>query len=284
MEHYFQAKALLFEMTSEYNIVNIDDPYGKRLTTQIRNRNAQTVTYALDQPADYYASDIEYGIDYTRYTAHTPTGSFEARVSIPGRIYVYNSLAAIACADCYGIDKEHILLGLQRLEGIKGRLETVYSDKHYRAIVDFAHTEDGLEQAIATIKPFVKGRLILVFGVYAADGEEGNAKRRAMGRVAAQHADIAVVTSDNPKHQDPELILAEVVQSIEEHKGEYRAIVDRKEALEYAVQICEKDDVLLIAGKGHETSQIIGSTEIPFHEDEIVREAFRRFKGADGTA
>ena len=113
----------------------------------------------------------------------------------------------------------------------------MYADEDYRIVVDFAHTEDGLEQTLSILRPYAKGRIILVFGVYASDGQEGRDKRRAMGKVAAQFADIAIVTSDNPKDQDPDLIISEVVEAIMEEAGTYKAIVDRKEAIQYAVRI-----------------------------------------------
>jgi UDP-N-acetylmuramoyl-L-alanyl-D-glutamate--2,6-diaminopimelate ligase len=275
MEEYFEAKATLFELTKDYNVVNVDDEYGRKLVTKIKNKDAQLITYGIDNNADIYATDICYTADFTSYVAHTPTGSIEIKVNIPGLIYVYNSLAAIACAYCNHIDLLDIQKGINGLEGIKGRLEVVYKDNDYKIVVDFAHTEDGLEKALTTLKPFGKGRLILVFGVYAAAGEQGKEKRKAMGKVAAKYADVAIVTSDNPKDQDPHLIIEEIVEAIEEDNGTYKAIVDRKEAIKYAIKLSEKEDTILIAGKGHETSQIVGKTEIPFNETELVHEILK---------
>ena len=275
MDEYYVAKARLFKMAEDYNIVNIDDPYGRRLCEEAANFPARLITYGIEQPADVYATEIELTADYTTYTAHTPAGSFPVKVQLPGLIYVYNSLAAIACAYANGIDPGDIQQGIEAVQGIQGRMEVVYQTDDYKVVVDFAHTEDSLEKAITTLKPFTKGRLIVVFGVYAAPGELGLSKRRGMGKVAARLADLSVVTSDNPKEQDPKAIIADVAAAIEEEGGRYTAIVDRREAIRHAVEICRPGDVILIAGKGHERTQVIGKEEIPFHEAEIVREAFQ---------
>jgi len=278
MEEYFAAKARLFAMAEKHNIINADDPYGQRLIREAGSYRAKLLTYGIDQPADVYASEIEFTADGTTYRVHTPTGSAQITVHLPGKIYVYNSLAAIACAYAAGISLPDIQAGIGAVRGIRGRLEVVYKTDDYKVVVDFAHTEDSLEKALATIKPYTKGRVILVFGVYAAPGELGLSKRRGMGKVAARLADLAIVTSDNPKEQDPKAIIADVAAAIEEEGGNYEAIVDRREAIRRAVEICQSGDCILIAGKGHETTQIIGKEEIPFHEAELVREMFAEMK------
>ncbi|WP_168121330.1 UDP-N-acetylmuramoyl-L-alanyl-D-glutamate--2,6-diaminopimelate ligase [Paenibacillus sp. HB172176] len=272
MEDYFEAKAMLFDLTTDYNIINIDDPYGKRLAERLSSRDAELVTYSIESQADVYATDIRYYAEHTEYVAHTPAGSVAIHVNLPGFIYVYNSLAAVACASCNGVPLDEIASGVRAVEQIKGRLEVVYQDPERKIVVDFAHTEDSLEKALATLRPFTKGRLILVFGVYAAPGRPGSPKREAMGGIAARFADFSIITSDNPKDQDPDAIIAEVAEAVEAAGGQYRSIVDRREAIEHAIAISEKDDVILIAGKGHETTQVIGKTEIPFNEAEIVNE------------
>lgn len=275
MEEYFHAKAKLFKMTNNYNIVNTDDEYGKRLVEELKELKAKTVTYGIGEGADIYATDIRYYAESTRYTANTPKGSIKIKINFPGEIYVYNSLAAVACAYCNDIELKDIQKGIELVKDIKGRFEIVYKDKDFKVIVDFAHTEDGLEKALRAIKPFTKGRLILVFGVYAAPGEKGSAKRRGMGMVAAKYSDIAIVTSDNPKDQDPNLIIKEIVEAMKEHSENYIAIVDREEAIKHAIQISNKDDIIFIAGKGHETSQKIGKVEVPFNETEIVTQIIK---------
>ncbi|RIX50966.1 UDP-N-acetylmuramoyl-L-alanyl-D-glutamate--2,6-diaminopimelate ligase [Paenibacillus nanensis] len=272
MEEYFEAKAMLFDLTSDYNIINADNDFGRKLIDKVRDKEAKLLTYGIEEDADIRASDIRYEADYTTYVAHTPEGSIEVKVNLPGLIYVYNSLAAIACAYCSGISLELAAAGIRAVERIKGRLEVAYQDKDLKIVIDFAHTEDSLEKALTTLRPFTKGRLLLVFGVYAAPGALGSGKREAMGKIAAEYADFSIVTSDNPKDQDPDAIVEEVCAAVEAGGGRYRGIVDRREAIEFAINMSEKDDVILIAGKGHETTQVIGKKEIPFNESEIVAE------------
>lgn len=276
MEEYFAAKSMLFELTSDYNIINADDPYGRRLIDKVKHYPAKLVTYGIGGDTDVTAENIRYFIDHTVFTARTPAGSIEIKVNLPGDIYVQNSLAAIAWAYCSGLPLEAIKDGIQGVESIKGRMEVVYRDSRNLVIVDFAHTEDSLEKVLTMLKPYAKGRIILVFGVYAAPGKQGLPKRKAMGQVAAKHADLAIVTSDNPKDQDPDAIISDIVAAIGEAGGTYKAIVDRKEAIEYALTTAEQDDIVLITGKGHETSQVIGKTEIPFNEAQIVVEFKKR--------
>ncbi|WP_338471159.1 UDP-N-acetylmuramoyl-L-alanyl-D-glutamate--2,6-diaminopimelate ligase [Niallia sp. XMNu-256] len=272
MEDYFLAKAELFKMTTDYNIINVDDPYGQRLYEMVQTYHVPVLTYGIDNKADIYASNIVLDSDYSTYTLHTPEGSIEITVNIPGIFNVYNSLAAIACAYCNKISLHDIQQGMLALENIKGRLEVIYQDENRKIVVDFAHTEDSLEKALTTLRTNTKGRILLVFGVYAAPGEAGRDKRRAMGQVAAKFADLSVVTSDNPKFQDPNAIIEEITEAMKEENGAYIAVVDRKEAIRHAIELCEKGDTILLAGKGHETSQVIGDKEIPFNEREIVME------------
>ncbi|WP_100013093.1 UDP-N-acetylmuramoyl-L-alanyl-D-glutamate--2,6-diaminopimelate ligase [Lentibacillus sediminis] len=275
MDEYFHVKAKLFDQTYGFNVINMDDPYGQKLVEKVRGKEPAVVTYGLNPTADIYASDIDYSFEGTTYMVNTPTGNFKAKVNLPGEIYVYNSLAAAAAAYCSNISFEVIQQGLKNVAGIKGRLETVYSSGDYKVVVDFCHTEDALEKALKTIRPYVKGKLILVFGVYADESESGREKRSGMARVAATYADLSVVTSDNPKHHDPKLIIREISQEMKANGGNYHAFLHRKEAIEYAVRVSNEDDVILIAGKGHETTQIVGDQEIPFNEKEIVMEALR---------
>lgn len=272
MDHYFEAKAKLFQMTSRTNIINRDDAYGKRLIHRsLQRTDIETLTYGLTPEADIFATDIKYLPDYTEYKVVTTSGTFEVKVNIPGEIYVYNSLAAVAWAYSEGMSFDAIASGIQALEGVKGRFETVYNSHERKVVIDFAHTEDGLLKALQTLKPFVKGRLMLVFGVYSAPGALGLDKRIGMGEVAAKHADYAYVTSDNPKEQDPVAIIDDVITAMLKISKQHEAIVDRKTAIEKALGDMKAGDVLLISGKGHETAQVIGKVEVPFNEKEIVQ-------------
>lgn len=278
MDQYFEAKTQLFALARDFNIINVDDKYGKILRERIKGYRAKLISYGIRERADIYATNIKYRPQGSVYTLNTPRGNIEIQVNLPGDIYIYNSLAAISVAYCMGISLQTIRDGVMNLQGIKGRLEVVYEDNDYKVIVDFAHTEDGLKKALTTIRPFVKGRLILVFGVYAAPGKKGIDKRRAMGKVAARYADFSVITSDNPKEQDPNQITGEIAEAMDGENGEYTIVVDRAEAIKYAIESCEKNDVILLAGKGHETSQVVGKEEIPFVESEIVMEVIKNSK------
>ncbi|MBW7458582.1 UDP-N-acetylmuramoyl-L-alanyl-D-glutamate--2,6-diaminopimelate ligase, partial [Paenibacillus sepulcri] len=184
MDEYFRVKSQLFERTSCANIINADDPYGQLLIGKLKVRPVKLITYGIRNDCDVYAADIRYFENAVSFTAHTPAGSIPVRVHLPGIIYIYNALAAIACAIGCGIGLDDIQAGIDSLKGVRGRLETVYQDDDNKVIVDFAHTEDGLEKALKTIRPFVRSRIILVFGVYGAEGVHGQRKRYAMGKIA----------------------------------------------------------------------------------------------------
>lgn len=278
MDEYFHAKAKLFDLTTEFNIINVDDEYGRKLINHVRGYDTVLLTYGINQKADIYPTNIRYSIAGTTYTVNTPSGSMEITVNLPGDIYVYNSLAAVACAYCNNFSLRTIQQGIQNVKGIKGRMETVYKEEDYRVIVDFSHTEDALEKALTTIRPYVKGKLILVFGVYADESDIGKEKRIGMSHTASKFADFSVVTSDNPKKNDPIMIIEEISEAMDNFNGNYEAILDREAAIQYAVEISGENDTILIAGKGHETTQIIGEQEIPFNETEIVLEALKKKK------
>lgn len=278
MEHYFQAKAALFELTNKFNIINVDDSYGKRLVERLVDKEAKIVTFGVHEEADIYPTDIEYSFNQTTFVVHTPAESAKITVNIPGEIYLYNSLAAIATAVCSGISLDVIQKGFEQLDYISGRMELAYDNPNLKVVIDFAHTEDALRNVLQTLRPYVKGRLILVFGVYADMSESGANKRLGMGKVAATYADYSIVTSDNPKWNNPEKILQETSAAVEKYNGNYVAILDRKAAIEYAIQMSQKDDMVLLAGKGHEMTQIIGAKAIPFNEKDIVLNAIHTNK------
>lgn len=282
MASYFAAKAKLFKMTDRANIINMDDPYGKKLKEMHLSSADSTVAfigYSLYESSEVMAKDIEYAADHSIYTAVTPKGNIQIRVNIPGEIYIYNSLAVVAWAYSEGFELQDIAEGISALKGVKGRFETVYDAHQRKVVIDFAHTEDGLEKALSTLRPFVKNRLLLVFGVYAAPGHLGLDKRLAMGKVAAEKADYSFVTSDNPKEQDPLAIIADVVSAMAHRQGCFTTEVDRKKAIEMALESMEEGDILLISGKGHETAQVIGKVEVPFNETEIVKQKMTELFG-----
>jgi len=266
MENYFNSKLKLFYKTKKFNIVNIDDKYGRVIIDKISSKN-KILTYGIDNKADIYATDIKYSIDKVMYTLNFNEEKIVINLSVPGKFSVYNSLAAASCAISMGIGLDTIRDGLESVEGIKGRFEIVPIEKNYSVIIDFAHTPDGLENVLRVLREFAKGRIIVVFG---AGGNRDKTKRPEMGYVVGTFADYAIITSDNPRHEVPMSIIEDIIVGVNNTNIEYKVIEDRKKAILYAIDIAKKNDIILLAGKGHETYTIIGDESYPFDERQIV--------------
>lgn len=282
MDKYREAKGLLFSQLgnvysnsqdkNKYAVLNSDDmasEYYKRITA------AQVITYGIDNDADVRAKNIEVGAYGTNFRLETFRGSIDIQLKMIGKFNVYNSLAAIAVALIEGIPLEEIKSSLEEIQGVDGRFEPVVVGQDFAVIVDYAHTPDSLENVLKTVKEFAKGRIFCVFG---AGGDRDKTKRPIMGEIAMKYSDIAVITSDNPRSEDPDAIIADILNGVKENEGnrEYTAITDRKQAIEYAVDRAQKDDIILIAGKGHETYQIIKDKVLHFDDREVARDAIRR--------
>lgn len=275
IDNYLKAKTKLFYKTKNFNIINIDDEYGKKIANEIKGLNIPLLTYGIDKKADIRANNIKYAASGVSFDLITPKGKTHIKMSIPGLFSVYNGLAAAACGYAYNIELAKIKEGLESVKGVKGRFEVVPTNKNFTVIIDYAHTPDGLEKVMETISQFAKGRKIVVFG---AGGDRPKSRRPLMGEVAARYSDLCIVTSDNPRTENPEEIVKDIVEGIEKEKGNYVVIVDRREAIEYAIKNSQPDDVILLAGKGHETYQIIGDKKIPFDERKIVLDTINRTK------
>lgn len=271
MDDYFETKSRLFEMTSEVNVINADDPYGQKLMEKLQERETRLIGYGIKNRQGVFADEIRYFEHGSTYIANTPFGTIPIQVNLPGQIYVYNTLAAVAYAIGAGIDVQAIRKGIESVTNLRGRMEIVYQDRDNKVIVDFAHTEDGLQKALSTVRQFAPARVILVFGVYGPEGWHGYRKRREMGRIAATYSDLAIVTSDNPKNQDPIRIIKEIEEGMEQGGGQFRSFLDRKDAIHFALGECRRGDIVLIAGKGHERTQKLKNQEIPFNEKEIIQ-------------
>lgn len=274
MENYYKSKLRLFNMTSRCNIINIDDEYGNRILNDLENR-IPIITYGIDRKADIYATNVVCHSKGVDFMLNSPKGSIPIKLNLLGRFNVYNALAAVACAMYYDMDLSSIKDGLESLYGIKGRFELVPIDEDYNVIIDFAHTPDGLEKVLATIKQFAEGRIIVIFG---AGGNRDRSKRPIMGETVAKYADLSIVTSDNPRYEDPNKIIEDIIIGIERGKGKYVAITDRREAIEYALLNARPKDTILLAGKGHETYTIIEDQIIPFDEKQIVLDILKDIK------
>ncbi|BFM39355.1 UDP-N-acetylmuramoyl-L-alanyl-D-glutamate--2,6-diaminopimelate ligase [Synechocystis sp. LKSZ1] len=272
MEEYFAAKALLFEehYLQGRAILNREDPYGRKLIERLSP--SQVFTYAVnDNKADFHTRDLTYGPNGVQGTLVTPQGAFPFISPLVGQFNLANLLAALAAGTHLGLDPQAMLQALPHFVAVPGRMERVQiqPDQDISVIVDYAHTPDSLENAIKAFRPFVKGRLICVFG---CGGDRDRTKRPIMGQIAAELADIAVVTSDNPRTEDPEQILGDILTGIAPEKNPL-VLADRATAIRQAIREARPGDGVLIAGKGHEDYQILGTEKVHFDDREQARAA-----------
>lgn len=278
MESYFAAKRRLFEMLGPDapGIVNADDPRAAALVGIC----ARPLTYGIQKPADVRPEGLVMDLAGVRFTATTPAGPVEIRSSLVGRPNVYNLLAAVATASALGIPREAFAAGLASQTGVPGRFEVVSSPADgVTVVVDYAHTDDALRNLIETARPLTAGRVITLFG---CGGDRDRTKRPLMGMVAARLSDVVVITSDNPRSEDPLAIIEEIRRGIpageaaSDRAPDVTAIVDRAAAIEKAVAMARPGDVVLIAGKGHEKTQHIGDRVLAFDDADVSRAALAR--------
>lgn len=266
MESYFKAKLKLFYKTNRFNIINLDDNYGKRIIEKVDNR-VKLLTYGIDNKADIYATEIRYSLDKVEFVLNYNYHSINIKINTPGKFTVYNALASASCAIALGLDLNAIKTGLENIKGVKGRFEIVPTNKDFTVIIDFAHTPDGLENVLKTISNFSNGRIVIIFG---AGGNRDKSKRPEMGEVVGRYGDFAIITSDNPRFEDPQAIINDILEGIKNTNIEYKVIIDRKEAIKYALYNARPKDIILLFGKGHETHTLINGKIYPFDEREIV--------------
>ncbi len=267
MENYRDAKKKLFEMCKT-GVINIDDQAGRYI---LENSSCEAyITYGCENDqATLNATNIINKITGTIFEVEINGRKETIELQTPGKFSVYNALAAIATAIALKIPVDTIIEALKYNSRVRGRFETIESPEGYYAIVDYAHTPDGLENVLNTIRSFAEKRVITVFG---CGGDRDRSKRPEMGRIAGEMSDFAIITSDNPRTEDPESILKEIEVGISPLKGEYIMIADREEAINKALSMAQNKDIVLIAGKGHEDYQIIGKTKIHFDDAEKVKE------------
>ena len=272
MENYFQAKSLLF--TTEYlkgkAIINLDDAYGKRLINRLDR--SQVWTYSVnDRVADLYTSNLDYQSTGVRGILHTPKGEMAFNSPLVGQFNLANLLAAVGTALYLGVELQVLVDCLPNFAGVPGRMERVQltPEQDISVIVDYAHTPDSLENLLKAVRPFISGKMICVFG---CGGDRDRTKRPLMGKIAAELADVAVVTSDNPRTENPGQILKDIVAGIP-LTVEPMVISDRAQAIATAIEQAQPGDGVLIAGKGHEDYQILGTEKIHFDDREQARVA-----------
>lgn len=264
-ENYKNAKLLLFDRCKKA-VINYDDKYSDEF---IKRAKGKVFTYSVsDDEADYTARGVRYAFDNTNY--EFVSNSLIHRISLrtKGDFWVSNSLAAIVCAYECGVSIEKCAFSLKSFSGVKGRMEIVPTDKDFTVIIDYAHTADGLQKALLSLRRFCEGKLLLVFG---CGGDREREKRKAMGQVASACADRIFITSDNPRTEDADKIIDDILEGISKKKTSVYIQSDRKKAIESAVKSAKKGDIILLAGKGHETYQIKGSEKLPFDEREIIK-------------
>jgi UDP-N-acetylmuramyl-tripeptide synthetase len=282
MEDYFDAKRRLFDgrlgTRPRVSVVNVDDSYGVRLAEEIRRTGGGVITFALDAEADVRARDVEYTLEGMRFSLGAPDAESAVRSPLVGRPHIYNMLAAAACGLALGYALEVSVRAFETCVGAPGRFERVgHTAGDFAVVVDYAHTDDALRNVLATARDVVSGggRVITVFG---CGGDRDRAKRAPMGEAAATFSDIVILTSDNPRTEDPEAILADTEVGLRAAGKPYLKIADRRAAIFRAVAEARAGDVVIIAGKGHEDYQIIGTDVIHFDDKEVAREALAEQK------
>ncbi|MED4585993.1 UDP-N-acetylmuramoyl-L-alanyl-D-glutamate--2,6-diaminopimelate ligase [Brevibacillus choshinensis] len=280
MDNYRYAKSLLFsQLGNSYDpdrlktaVLNADDEASELYATVTP---ARVITYGIDRAADVHATDIEITSKGTSFTVQTHVGNVRMNLKLMGKFNVYNALAATAVALAEGISLEAIKNSLEEVAGVNGRFESVDAGQPFAVLVDYSHTPDSLENALMTIKEFAKQRIFCIVG---CGGDRDRTKRPIMAQIATKYADRSVLTSDNPRSEEPQAIINDMLAGLSGVSQErFTAVTDRREAIKFAVSQAQPGDVILIAGKGHETYQIIKDQVLPFDDREVAREAIATY-------
>ena len=265
MENYYQAKKMLFDI-SKIKLSNLDDEWGNRLFSETKN----ATSFSSQKKADYYADEIILSANGCEYCVNHNNEKYNTFFKMPGEFNVSNSLVALAVCDKLGFSLEKSAQLLKNLDGVCGRAEVVSKDVDFTVIRDYAHSPDAVEKILKAIRAVSKGRVICLFG---CGGNRDAKKRPLMAIAAAENSDFCIVTSDNPRNEDPEMIISDILVGMENQTTPYVKITDRKEAIRYALENAKTDDVIAIVGKGHEDYQILkDGVKIHFDEKEIVEE------------
>ena len=265
MQDYFNSKLKLFKMCKE-GIVNVDDLYGNKIPKLFPENNI--TTYGIDNYAKVNAKDITVSNACVDFRVKITDRNERVKTGIPGRFSVYNSLAAICIAQKFGISSEIVKQALEEVR-VPGRSELINNKEELTIMIDYAHSPESLENILQAVKSYTKGRVISVFG---CGGDRDSGKRPIMGEISGRIADFTIITTDNPRTEDPETIVKEIEEGIKKTKGNYKVVVDRKQAVEEAIKMATKLDIVILAGKGHEPYQEIDGVKYPFDERIIVKE------------
>ena len=280
MENYFAAKKKLFDgglgEKPDSSVINIDDEWGKKLADDLRANNQKVVTFAQNGAADLTAENIDVSLARgTSFLLKTPLGERQITSPLVGKPHVYNMLAATAASLELGFDLDKIVKGLETCVGAPGRFERVPTDEDFAVVVDYAHSDDALLNTLKTARDLTRGRIITVFG---CGGDRDKTKRVPMGEVAGRNSDLCIITSDNPRTENPLEIIEQIEVGLKNTNCPFQSISDRRKAIHQAIRKAKPNDVVIIAGKGHETYQIVGHNKFHFDDREIAREALEKLK------
>ena len=271
MDDYLKAKLKLFQKIKKggFAVINIDDPAAEKIIEKVKvEAKAKIITYGIDREADIMARNINLSCNGLRFELHTDKGLIEIKSNLIGRHNIYNILASIGASLAIGISLEDIKKGIEELKGLPGRLENIDCGQNFSVYVDYAHTEDGLTNVLKSLRELKPARLISVFG---CGGDRDRAKRPEMGKISTELSDIVFITSDNPRTEGPMAIINEIIKGIGAKKDNYIIELDRFNAIKKAALEAKEGDIVLIAGKGHETYQIFKDTTVPFDDREVVK-------------
>lgn len=271
MQDYFESKLKLFKMCNN-GIVNVDDLHGNKILRLFPDNNI--VTYGIDNHCQVLAKDITVTNSYVDYKVKIIDRNERVKVCIPGRFSVYNSLAAICVAKKFGIDVESIKTALEEVR-VPGRSELINNSKEIPIMIDYAHSPESLENILQAVKSYTRGRVISLFG---CGGDRDSTKRAIMGEISGRIADYTIITSDNPRTEDPKKIVEQIEKGVKKTKGNYTVIVDRIEAIKHAIKMANKKDIIVLAGKGHEPYQEINGEKHPFDERIIVNDIIKKLE------
>ena len=268
MENYYQAKKKLFDIC-DFAICNIDDDYGRRLFGEI---SCDKLTFSTRESASFYADGIKIKPTGSSFWFCNEGKSHFVKAKIPGLFNVSNLTAAMAACLKAGVPLDKIIAAVENYSGVKGRCEVIPTGRDFTVICDYAHTPDAIENVLRSVKEYTSGRLICLFG---CGGDRDSTKRPLMAQAAAKYADKLIVTSDNPRTEDPEAIIKDILTGLTDTEVPYDVVTDRREAIYHALKIAEKGDIIVLAGKGHEDYQIIGEKKNHFDEREVVAEGLK---------
>lgn len=274
MENYWYAKQRLFDgrlgARPKTSVINIDDPYGLELAERLEKEGLRVVRYAVIADAEVTARDPEFSLNGMTFKLSTPAGQRQFYSPLVGPPHIYNTLAAVASGLALGYSLDTVASALEKCTGAPGRFERVIHAGNFSVVVDYAHSDDALLNVLKTARQVVQGKIITVFG---CGGDRDRTKRAPMGEAAGKLSDVVILTSDNPRTEDPEQILCDAEEGIQKSGKPYRKIADRTEAINQAIAEAKSGDLVLIAGKGHEDYQIIGRETFHFDDKEVARAA-----------